>query len=157
MLFTGMEALERYPEAMQRKIRSDYRGLMRICGSEFDKSGLALIRKSFDFLLLHSRETTRFHGVHLVEYSTGLARMTVAELGLDAIGVSASLLIHGVELLDIPLEEVKSAVGERTTTVVEELLKISSLDTSATQGQAENMRNLVLTLASDFRVILLIQ
>ena len=35
-----------------------------------------------------------------------------------------------------------------------ELLKISDLDTSASRGQDENMRNLILTLATDFRVIL---
>ena len=150
-----MELIERYPEAMQKKILSQFRGLIRICGTEFDKSGLALVRKSFEFLLLHSTETTAYHGIHLVEYSTGLARMAVKELGLDAIGVSASLLIHGVEQQGIPLEELKSEVGERTATVVEELLKISGLDTSAKKGQVENMRNLVLTLASDFRVILL--
>jgi len=150
-----MELLDRYPEAMQKKILSQFRGLLRICGAEFDKPGLALVRKSFEFLLSHSAETTVYHGIHLVEYSTGLSRMTVKELGLDAIGVSASLLIHGVEQLGIPLAEVRAKVGERTAIVVEEVLKISSLDTSATQGQAENMRNLVLTLATDFRVILL--
>jgi GTP pyrophosphokinase len=150
-----MELIERYPEVMRKKILSQFRGLLRICGSEFDKSGLALVRKSFEFLLSHSAETTSYHGIHLVEYSTGLSRMTVKELGLDAIGVSASLLIHGVEQLDIPLAEVRAKVGERTATVIEELLKISRLDTSTTQGQAENMRNLVLTLATDFRVILL--
>ena len=150
-----MELLDRYPEELQKKIRSYYRGLMHVCSNEFDKPGLALIRKSFDFLLQHTSESTMFHGIHLVEYSTGLARMTVRELGLDAIGVSASLLIHGVDREGFPLEEVRSALSERTATVVEELLKISRLDTSATEGQAENMRNLVLTLASDFRVILL--
>ena len=81
-----MELIERYPEAMQKKILSQFRGLIRICGTEFDKSGLALVRKSFEFLLLHSAETTAYHGIHLVEYSTGLARMAVIELGLDAIG-----------------------------------------------------------------------
>jgi len=151
----GMELIEKYPEVMQKKILSQYRGLMRICGGEFDKPGMTLVRKSFEFLLKHSSEHTSYHGIQLVDFATGLAKMTVKELGLDAIGVSGSLLIHAVEQLGLPLEEVRTGIGERTATVVEELLKISSLDTSATQGQAENMRNLVLTLATDFRVILL--
>ncbi len=150
-----MELIERYPEAMQKQILSQFRGLIRICGGEFDKSELGLVRKSFEFLLSRSEETTGFKGIHLVEYAAGLARMTVKELGLDAIGVSAALLIHCVEQKNIPLEEIRSEIGERTANVVEELLKISSLDTSTIQGQAENMRNLVLTLATDFRVILL--
>jgi guanosine-3',5'-bis(diphosphate) 3'-pyrophosphohydrolase len=150
-----MELIERYPEAMQKQILSQYRGLVRICSAEYDKAGLNLLRKSFEFLLSCSGEKTSIHGIHLVEYSTGLARMTVKELSLDAIGVSAALLIHVVEQENISIEEVRSRVGERTATVVSELLKISSLDTSTNQGQAENMRNLVLTLATDFRVIML--
>jgi guanosine-3',5'-bis(diphosphate) 3'-pyrophosphohydrolase len=140
---------------MQKKILSQFRGLMRICGGEFDKPGLGLVRKSFDFVLKHGTDSTSYHGIPLLEYVTGLARMTVKELGLDAIGVSASLLVPMVEQKKIPLKEISSQVGMRTASVVEQLLRISSLDTSATQGQAENMRNLVLTLATDFRVILL--
>jgi len=128
---------------------------MRICGGEFDKPALGVVRKSFEFLVKHGTEASSYHGISLVEYATGLARMTVRDLGLDAIGVSASLLVLLVEQKEIPLEEIRSQVGERTANVVEQLLKISRLDTSASQGQAENMRNLVLTLAKDFRVILL--
>jgi guanosine-3',5'-bis(diphosphate) 3'-pyrophosphohydrolase len=150
-----MELLERYPEVMHQKIRSQFRGLLRICGKEYDKAGLALVRKSFEFLLSHASEGSMVHGIHLIEYSTGLARMAARELGLDAIGVSASLLIHCAEVHHLPMDQVRTDVGTRTATVVEELLKISRLDTSTKQGQAENMMNLVLTLATDFRVILL--
>jgi len=150
-----MDLIERYPPETQKSIRSQFRELLRICGTEFDKPGLALVRKSFEFLLAHADADSDYNGIPLVEYSAGLARMAVEELGLDAIGVSATLLIHGVEQWDIPMEDLKSALGDRSTTIVEELLKISSLDTTATQGQAENMRNLVLTLVTDFRVILL--
>jgi len=128
---------------------------MRICSGEFDKPGLSLVRKSFEFLLKHGSEAKSYHGIPLLDYATGLARMTVKDLGLDAIGVSASLLVVLAEQKEIPLEEIRKEMGVRTTTVVEQLLKISSLDTSASPGQAENMRNLVLTLATDFRVILL--
>jgi len=150
-----MDLIERYPAEMQKSIRSQFRELLRICGNEFDKSGLALVRKSFEFLLANSTEDSVFHGIPLIEYSAGLARMAVEELGLDAIGVSSSLLIHGVEQWETPREKLESALGERSAVIIDELLKISRLDTTATQGQAENMRNLVLTLVSDFRVILL--
>jgi GTP pyrophosphokinase len=150
-----MDLIERYPAKMQKSILSQFRELLRICGNEFDKPGLALIRKSFEFLLTHAEADSEYNGIPLVEYSAGLARMAVEELGLDAIGVSATLLIHLVEQLEIPMEELSSAMGDRSATIIEELLKISRLDTTATQGQAENMRNLVLTLVTDFRVILL--
>jgi guanosine-3',5'-bis(diphosphate) 3'-pyrophosphohydrolase len=143
-----------YEEPLKKEIVLQHRKLTLLCKREYDKDSQALVQRSFTFLLRHTPETTNFSGIQLVSYATGLAQMTINELGLDAIGVSAALLIHCVEKNRSCLEDVKEEVGERTAKVLKELLKISSLDTTTTQGQAENMRNLVLTLASDFRVIL---
>jgi GTP pyrophosphokinase len=154
MHIMGMEVLEKYSPIFRKLIQSQYRGLIRDCRNEYDKAGMAVVRRSFDFLIKHSNENQHILDEPLVCYATLLARMTVKELGLDPLGVSAALLIHCVELNDISLEKVRREVGKRTATLVEELLKISTLDTTTSKDQAENMRNLILTLATDFRVIL---
>jgi len=150
-----MDITDKYSPILKKEILSHFRKLMRECGTEYDKKSLALVKKSFEFLLTHTSEEQEYHGIQLIKFSSGLAFMTVRELGLDAIGVSAALLLHCVERNDIPGDELTRGVGKRTATVIEEVLKISKLDTTTNQGQAENMRNLILTLASDFRVILL--
>ncbi len=149
-----MEDLNKYSDALQKEVLGQYRGLMRTCRREYDKDSLELIRKSLDFIIAHTPQDTYRSGLHLVPYAIQLARMTVEELGLDALGVSAVLTMHCVEQFVIPREEVEHALGERTAGFIEELNKIGDLDTSTTSGQAENMRNLILTLATDFRVIL---
>lgn len=149
-----MGTIDRYSEPVKKHILNQFRGLLRDCSGEYDKPSMKLVRKSFEFLVSCVEEDEQFHGIQFVEYSTKLARLTVKEIGLDALGVTAALLIHCVELKRIPLDQVKREAGSRTAAIVEELLKISDLDTSTTQGQAENMRNLILTLATDFRVIL---
>jgi len=149
-----MSSIDKFNKALQKQILGQFRGLIRSCAREYDKSSMSLVRKSFDFLLEHAGTKQLVHGIHLVEYSTALTRMTVKELGLDAIGASAALLLYCVDLNHISMEKLRAEVGSRIASIVEELLKISDLDTSATRGQAENMRNLILTLASDFRVIL---
>jgi len=149
-----MDIIEKYSPPLQKEILVHFRELMRICVDEYDKRSLALVKKSFGFLMEHTGEAQEFNGSHLVRFSAGLAQMAVKELGMDAIGVSATLLLHCVELNHISNKDIASGVGERTATVIEEFLKISKLDTSTIQGQAENMRNLILTLATDFRVIL---
>ncbi|MCK5135500.1 MAG: bifunctional (p)ppGpp synthetase/guanosine-3',5'-bis(diphosphate) 3'-pyrophosphohydrolase [Bacteroidales bacterium] len=146
--------MEKFSKPLQKIILNQFRGLVRTCRDEYDMASMALIRKSFDFLVSNSVEEQTFQGVHPIEYSTNLARMTVKELGMDALGVSATLIMQCVELNAIPAEQVRENVGDRTASILEELLKISNLDTTTTQGQAENMRNLILTLATDFRVIL---
>jgi guanosine-3',5'-bis(diphosphate) 3'-pyrophosphohydrolase len=149
-----MERLEKYSEPVRRTIVSQFRGLLRTCGSEYDAASLQQIRRSFEFMLNHDGGKLPIHGTPMVEYSTRLARMAVSELGLDALGVSASLVFHCVEMNHVPLEKVKKELGERTASIVEELVRIGELDTLTSTGQAENMRNLILTLASDFRVIM---
>ena len=149
-----MDRLDKYTEPVRRNILKNFRGLLRTCSSEYDKSSMQLIRDSFEFLLSHDAADQNLHGVSLVEYSTNLARMAVKELGLDALGVSASLVFHCVDHRRIPAQQVKKVLGERTASIVEELVRIGNLDTTTSHGQAENMRNLILTLASDFRVIL---
>ena len=149
-----MDVIEKYSKVLQKEILAQFRELMRVCGDEYDKRSLALVKKSFAFLMEHAGEKQEFNGIPLVKFSAGLAQMAVKELGMDPIGVSASLLIHCVDLNHLSTESVRSGVGERTANVIKEFLKISDLDTNATQGQAENMRNLILTLATDFRVIL---
>ncbi len=149
-----METLKKFSKPFRKIILSQFRGLVRTCRDEYDRDSMVLIRKSFDFIVSNSIEEQTLFGVHPVEYSTRLARMTVKELGLDALGVSATLILHCVELNAIRLELVRKDVGDRTAAIVEELLKISTLDTTTSTGQSENMRNLILTLATDFRVIL---
>ena len=149
-----MEIIEKYSSALQKEILGHYKDLIRICVEEYDKRSLALVKLSFEFLMEHTEETQEIHGIHLVKFSSGLAQMAVKELGMDAIGVSAALLLHCSELNQLSNNDIESGVGERTATVIQEFLKISDLDTTTNQGQAENMRNLILTLATDFRVIL---
>ncbi len=149
-----MAAIKNFSETSQKQILNQFRGLIRTCNSEYDKSSMKLVRNSFDFLLTYVAEDQFIHGIPLIEYATGLTRLTVKELGLDAIGASAALLMHCLEMNRVPPGKIQSGLGMRTAGISEELLKISDLDTSATEGQAENMRNLILTLSTDFRVIL---
>jgi GTP pyrophosphokinase len=149
-----MDTIEKYSASLQKEVLDQYRELIRICLNEYDKRSLSLIKRSFVFLMEHTDENQQFNGIHLVRFAAGLALIALKELGMDAIGVSSALLLHCVKQNQVPTEKVTSDVSERTATVIEEYLKISDLDTTASHGQAENMRNLILTLATDFRVIL---
>jgi len=149
-----MDIIKKYSLTLQKEILGHYKELMRICVDEYDKRSLALIKKTFGFLMEHTEEAQDFNGIHLVSFSAGLANFAVKELGMDAIGASAALLLHCAELNQLSNEDIASGVGERTSIVIQEFSKISKLDTTTIQGQAENMRNLILTLATDFRVIL---
>jgi len=150
-----MEAIKKYSEDLQNQFLKRYGEFIRLCSNEYDTRGMKLIRKSVDFLLEYTPADHEKLGMHLSLFTLGLAEMTVNELGIDSLGISAVLLADTVEQNEIPIDLVKEKLGERTGQILEELLKISGLDTTTNSGQAENMRNLILTLASDFRVILI--
>lgn len=150
-----MKIDEHYSPELKKEITRQYKKILRLCREEYDQAAVDMVRRSYEFLISRASPDAEYHGVRLISYSAGLAQMTIAEMGLDAIGVSAALLLNLVRQKKIPEEELEEAVGTRITRVLIEWLKISELDTSTRQGQEENMRNLILTLATDFRVILL--
>ncbi|MFO7934317.1 MAG: HD domain-containing protein [Bacteroidales bacterium] len=145
----------KFPEPLQRQVLSHYRGLLRTCRTEYDGASMDLVKRSFAFLMANSKEDQVIYREHLVCYATQLAKLTVKEMGLDALSVSAALLMHCAALNGLSLIKIRKEVGDRTATIVEELLKINNLDIKISHAQAENMRNLILTLATDFRVILI--
>ncbi len=149
-----MAANDRHSETLQTRIRRNYRGLLRSCRQEYDQESVQQVRTAFDFLVCQSGEDQLVHGVPMVEYSTGLAKMTLKELGLDALGLTVAMVMHCVDQKPELLDRAGKELGERTSGILNELLKISDLDTQTSGDQAENMRNLILTLATDFRVIL---
>jgi GTP diphosphokinase / guanosine-3',5'-bis(diphosphate) 3'-diphosphatase len=70
----------------------------------------------------------------------------------------ALLLLCLSEYIDneqISLDFVRANYGDKIAELLEGLQKISSIKTDKSASQAENLRNLILTLASDVRVILI--
>jgi len=61
-----MEILEKYSESLQKLIIKNYRGLIRTCRSEYDKAGMEMVRRSFDFLVKHSHEQQLIRKTHLI-------------------------------------------------------------------------------------------
>ena len=149
-----MEALDRYSEDLRKQVISQYGSLIRACTDVYSAAGMRQIRKSVDFLINHSRHDQEKQGMHLTLFALKLADMMVRELGMDALGISAVLVMDVVAQNEISQAAIKKSLGERTAQIIQELLKISDLDTTTSNSQAENMRNLILTLATDFRVIL---
>ena len=150
-----MDSLEKYSNDLQKLVMNQYGELIRACTDEYSASGMWQIRKSVDFLIEQSLPEQVQLGRHIILLALKRAEMMVRELGMDALGISAVLIIDVVEQNDVSYDQIKAKLGERTGQIIKELLKISDLDPTTNNSQAENMRNLILTMATDFRVILI--
>ncbi|MEX2370021.1 MAG: TGS domain-containing protein [Bacteroidales bacterium] len=136
-------------------IHEKYADLVEICRREYDKKGQALIGKAYDFLVVQM-EKNEFRESHkLAGYAFSLAKMVIVELGIDPLGVSTVLILPFVEQKRALLNDVKAELNDRIALILSEFLKISELNTTSSDRHSENMRNLILTFSTDFRVLLI--
>ncbi len=80
----------------------------------------------------------------------------VADLKLDRDSIIAALLHDVVEDTDTPLEEIEKKFGKDVASLVNGLTKIEKHKfSSKEEAEVENFRKLILSMAKDFRVILI--
>ncbi|MCF8225045.1 MAG: RelA/SpoT family protein [Bacteroidales bacterium] len=125
------------------------------CRKEYDRQGMDLISKSIEYVRSKLNEYDSKEQYASLIQSLDLAEIAIIELGLDPLGVSAALLLPLVEHDESQLYLLKKRFNDRVLLILKELVKIKNLDTGASSRHAENMRNLILSLSTDFRVILL--
>ncbi|MFO7892348.1 MAG: bifunctional (p)ppGpp synthetase/guanosine-3',5'-bis(diphosphate) 3'-pyrophosphohydrolase [Longimicrobiales bacterium] len=97
----------------------------------------------------------RASGESFIVHTTEVARI-LAELHLDTASIVAGLIHDTVEDTSRTLEDVTARFGEEVTRVVDGVTKIGKVQfRSVTEQQVENYRKLLLSMASDARVILI--
>ncbi len=136
-------------------IKTRYNTLLDLCKTEYDRGGIAMIRRSLDFLIAKVEEEGKKEELDMFDFSIQFATMVIRELGLDPLGVSAALLLKFAEKAPTRIHEIEKKIGTRIAGIVRELDKIAELDTEAMDKHSENLRNLILSISTDFRVILI--
>jgi len=140
----------------EREIKQNYLKLLRCCQYEYDKRSVQLIKRTYRFLVDHHECVEPKWEATSIHQSVELARMITRELGLEAISVASAMVFDLARSHEHIRIAAQHDLGNRVGAILKELIRISNLDTSTTSGQAENMRNLVLSFSTDFRVILIL-
>ena len=97
---------------------------------------------------------TRASGEEFVTHTVEVA-MILAQLGLDTNTVVAGLIHDTVEDTELSLPDIKDRFGSEVATIVDGVTKLGKVQfRSATEQQVENYRKMLLSMASDARVIL---
>jgi GTP diphosphokinase / guanosine-3',5'-bis(diphosphate) 3'-diphosphatase len=119
-----------------------------------ERVDLPLITRAYEFSKVAHAGQKRHSGedyvVHCVEVTEILA-----ELHLDSVTLVSGLIHDVVEDTSATSEDVRAAFGNEVATVVDGLTKISRVQfRTNTEQQVENYRKLLLSMATDLRVIL---
>ncbi|MDR2036448.1 MAG: RelA/SpoT family protein [Bacteroidales bacterium] len=138
---------------VSRETERKYRVLLR-AGKNVLQDGQKDIRKAFHLILSVGKDD-QLYGQQAIDFVLDLALITVEELGLRKPSVLASMLYHFVPSGLIRPEQIRDTFGEKVAAMTEELARISGISVNDTVHQAENFRNMLLSMVTDINVILI--
>ncbi|MEX0600437.1 MAG: bifunctional (p)ppGpp synthetase/guanosine-3',5'-bis(diphosphate) 3'-pyrophosphohydrolase, partial [Rhodothermales bacterium] len=113
-----------------------------------------LIRRAFKLGYWAHRNDRRASGERYITHPIEVATIVAEDIGFDDVSVASALLHDTVEDTEFSLEFLREEFGESMANIVDGLTKISDVFSSRELGQAENVRKLMLSMATDIRVIL---
>ena len=128
--------------------------LLACCRTHLPTVDEDMIRRAFRLSYWAHRNDWRESGEKYVSHPLHVATIVARDIGLDDTSVAAALLHDVVEDTELSLDLIRDEFGDTMATIIDGLTKIEGVFSSQKLGQAENVRKLMLSMASDLRVIL---
>jgi GTP pyrophosphokinase len=144
----------------KNEIRSDkrmlnqYRGLLRMCKSDMGEEEFGMLKKAMNLALDANQDKPLKFGDHTIFHALGVARILAGEIGLGAVSIITALLFDFYLDGSLSQADLEPYLEPKIIEIIDGVAKISRIDTHKSNDQGENLRNLLLTLSSDIRVIL---
>lgn len=116
---------------------------------------IAIVKQAYELACDAHKGQTRASGEEYICHPLGVANI-LAELQIDALTISASLLHDVVEDTAFSLEEIERIFGKEVAMLVDGVTKLSRIEyKSKEEQQLENFRKMFLAMAKDIRVVLI--
>jgi guanosine-3',5'-bis(diphosphate) 3'-pyrophosphohydrolase len=139
---------------IESKYEEKLEELLSQCRSHLPAVDEEMIRRAFRLSYWAHRNDWRESGEKYISHPLHVAIIVARDIGLDDTSVAAALLHDVVEDTELSLELIRDEFGDTMATIIDGLTKIEGVFSSQKLGQAENVRKLMLSTASDLRVIL---
>ena len=114
-----------------------------------------MIRQALRIAVEKLSGLTRYNGEPFVVHSIDTARIVSEEIGLGRNSVISTLLHDVLRLKKMEMSEVEALFGPECVTILQGLNHISDVDPKRAEDQIDNFRELILSYATDPRVILI--
>lgn len=132
-----------------------YKDLISSCSKHVKIKDITLIRKAFDLAKESHKGVKRKSGEPYILHPIAVAKIVTSEIGLGTTSITCALLHDVVEDTEYTLEDINHFFGEKISTIIDGLTKISDVFDKQSSLQAENFRKMLMTLSDDVRVILI--
>ncbi|HOZ13836.1 MAG TPA: RelA/SpoT family protein [Tenuifilaceae bacterium] len=147
--------MQQYSEKDKRLVLNRYRALLKSVKNVVTKENQKLIRDAFKLSSEINSEVKSDSSNPYIIHLTDVARICVDEIGLGTSSVIAALLHESIERNQLTKIEIEKRFGAKVANIVEGFTRISGLDLKNPKAQSENFRQLIISLSSDARVILI--
>jgi GTP diphosphokinase / guanosine-3',5'-bis(diphosphate) 3'-diphosphatase len=135
-------------------IRGLPRPLARALEAHADRLDIEAIRAAYDLAVDAHAGQTRASGEEYVQHTIEVATI-LAQLRLDTATIIAGLIHDTVEDTVVSIADVETRFGKEVAQIVDGVTKLGKVEfRSATEHQVENYRKMLLSMATDARVIL---
>ncbi|HSH75418.1 MAG TPA: bifunctional (p)ppGpp synthetase/guanosine-3',5'-bis(diphosphate) 3'-pyrophosphohydrolase [Longimicrobiales bacterium] len=135
-------------------IRGLPRPLARALESYAERLDVDMIRDAYELAVEAHAGQLRASGAEYVEHTIEVATI-LAQLRLDTDTIVAGLIHDTIEDTEVSLRDVEKRFGPHVASIVDGVTKLGRVQfRSATEQQVENYRKMLLSMASDARVIL---
>ena len=114
----------------------------------------SLIRRAFRVAYWAHRDDRRASGEMYISHPLEVALIAARDIRADDVTVAAALLHDTVEDTDLSLDLIRSEFGDDVAAITDGVTKIGSVVGGRGMKHDENVRKLMLSMASDVRVIL---
>jgi GTP pyrophosphokinase len=142
-------------ELERREILKEYRNLLRNSKKHINNQDKGAIRSAFEMALEAHSGMRRKSGELYIFHPLAVANICAAEIGLGSTSIICALLHDVVEDTEITLDDIQAKFGDKVANIIDGLTKINGLVGKTNSVQAENFKKIILTMASDVRVILI--
>ncbi len=139
---------------IEPKYQERLEDLIQVCRTSLPSFDEERLRRAFRISYWGHRNDRRKSGELYISHPLEEARIMAKDIGIDDVSVVAALLHDVVEDTEISLEFIRDEFGPAIENIIDGLTKISGVFSSHALGQAENVRKLMLSMATDIRVIL---
>jgi GTP pyrophosphokinase len=139
----------------QIKINDNFNSLLKLCKDSFKEEDCILLETAYRYACDKFEGAISSTGESLVNHCLQIGKMSMEEMGLGIMSVSAAIL-HDALLYDLSsVSEIGRHFGPQVSGIVQGFTKLSDLPTDKVGFQSENFRKLFIAVVDDIRVILL--
>ncbi len=141
--------------AEEQQVQLAFRGLLDAYLRSNHRRKVEIIEKAFRFARMAHGDSRRRNGDPYILHPVAVARIAVEEMGLGSTSICAALLHEVLENPDYTPDDIREAFGDKIASIVVGIARISGgiLGQNA-EVQAEKFRKLLLSMATDVRVVL---